>query len=1129
MAAILFTFGAVAAVGARDAARGVRVLGSLQPLVAAVNGAGQRLTRWVIAEGATVGWVATGLAVALAGAGLLAGGRRALPLVLVGGAGALAVWGQIMLLAGQPWQGTCLYALGIACAAALGVWYPLTRLDGWPRLPEPAVSEDAPQPAAAPRVPWLFEWALVLALALAAVLTRTYALTELPHAYDLEMVDSVIMSRTVWSVGEYFRGGFMANSAGIVHLLPGPLLFAVFGTSIFTVRLVAVLFGVAAVPLLYWLVRRVAGIGAATVSALLLVAAPEHLYWSRVETGGFIPIAVLALITVHVGLTMIRRYSAAALLGTALWMPIGRYGYAPAYVLVLYPLALYAHGVVCMRRVWRTAWYGVPLLAGGVAAWSLSLSLVFSYLTYSEWRFVHPAFIFGAPLWRVHGSPGFRDAGFVDLVQLQAAAMTGKLGEVIAGFWYHGPRMFSQWFQRVCLSPDHLTVLDGGVAVMFALGLGYLVAQAHVRQAFALLVWVGLGLLPAVMSDEPTTRRLAVLFPAIYAIAGVTLAAALAIVRQCAGRWLARITGAVAAVVVLAVVCTGLASHFLLRTGPTWIEPIIEFVRPLIEGSDVILHGVEESVVKAAVLGNLDSFIDKPPCVREVGDKEWITAALGLPCDFDTSLYRLTIPPGRREELQATRAPARVSFLVEETAISGPHIKLLQRLFPAAELRRGRFAEDARSLVSLTVDPSDVEALRAPVRHGAPAVGEERQPEELAGVHLRPADVESPGGGSGLRIEGGILVERDGWYRVALGDGCPGAVLSVSGRPNPGASAYPMLAGVYRFEITLPESGPCRLPVTLLMGAGADGALTPVGPERLASPSVAALAEEKRPPVEVYAGYGAVETLVPLSGRGLGLGVDDEGSVYVLVLGPEGWRVQRLDAQGREVTRWPVPAVPGRFVSGMAVDGSGTVVAIAETQVLLFDRDGKPQGSWRLPWDAHASDVAFAPDGRVLLAMRARDSIAVLGRDGALHGELQTIAGGPGKLVGPAAISVAPDGRMLIVQEDGRALLFQIDADPLRPRFVREFRPDFARLPIWATGGAFDGVERILIPDSLGTGPLVYGPDGRRLVAAVPERDLAEKGLGQVVKFVPVADHVYALESNRIWVIAREPAAAPPT
>src|SRR5205814_272690 len=103
-------------------------------------------------------------------------------------------------------------------------------------------------------------------------------------------------------------------------------------TSVYSLRLASGFYGVMAVPLCYWLARRLAGTLPAVVATVLLIAAPEQLFWSRSDDAHFEPIAVAALITVHLGLWVTERMSPAAPLAAALWMPVCRFFYAPAMV-----------------------------------------------------------------------------------------------------------------------------------------------------------------------------------------------------------------------------------------------------------------------------------------------------------------------------------------------------------------------------------------------------------------------------------------------------------------------------------------------------------------------------------------------------------------------------------------------------------------------------------------------------------------------------------------------------------------------------------------------------------------------------------------------------------------------------
>jgi hypothetical protein len=915
------------------------------------------------------------------------------------------------------------------------------------------------------------------------------------------------------------RYGLTANSTGIVHLLPKKLLFDLFGTSVYSLRLSAVIFGFAATPLLYWLVRRMAGVGPAVLGTVLLITAPEQLYWSRIENANFAPIAVLGLVTAHVGLWMVQRCSLWALLAAALWMPASRFFYAPGWDIFAYPLVLYGHALLFVRRTWRTLWYAVPLLCMGLAGWIFSVSLVYSYLD-RRWQFADPAFIFGAPAWRMHGAPGFRDAGWLDLVQLQAAAMLSKSSEVLAGMAYHDQRMFSQWFQRACALPDHLTVINGGVVVLCALGLGYLLGQFYERRAFALLAWVGLGILPAVMSDEPTTRRLTSMFPALYAVAAVFVAGAVRLIRARANTALAAVASLLVTIAVAAIALTSLASHFKMTTAPIRAQPVIDVTRPLMQSSDLVLSDLEPGIGRLILLANLDRLLEGHPCYRVVEVKEWLRAALELSCSFDSVPYELVVPKERREELQRRFNPRRVAFFFEDTPYNRPHVDLVRRLFPETRVTATSFAD--RRLLSMHADAEAVRALHAPAVLAPPAVAATVTAPGalLRGVTLAAgAAAATEDSDSDVVVRGGILVPADGWNRLYLAPECPQATLSLDARPV-SPEPQPMLAGVHPFEIRIADAAACRLPLELMIQSVDGSEAVPVGPEHFVSPAVAALPEARAPTVSVYPGYGEAKVIAPVTGRPIDLGIDAGGRLTVLTLEEGKWRLTRYDAQGKQELTW-FPEVPaGRFVQGIAVAPDGTVIVSAETWVLIDDPSGKRTAAWEMPWAAMAMDVALAPNGDILLALASRNTIAVYSREGRLRGEIAHFAGGPGHFVQPAGLTVSPAGDMVVIQDDGQVLVFTVAEDVLRPQFVRSFHVDFAISPIFARGSALDDTT-LLLPDPSTIIPLTYRLTGERLMTSVPARDLTAKNLGRILQFQVTADHVYALEQSRLWAIAR--------
>lgn len=1128
VAAILAAFLTVAAIGANEAGRGARVLPFLDPVIEFVRGWGLVSLRWLVAHGTVVAWTVTASAVLITVASLAVAGVRAAPLVVLGTAVSLATWAQVLLLADHVTLGAWLYGSAMISSVILGVWCPITRLGGFPQLPLPTRRQVIGERVAGVRAfsgrraaGW--ECFLVFCFALVALLTRSYALTEFPNTFDLETVDFMILSRTWFGFRGYLQYAFIANNNGIFHILTQMVLFRLFGTSIFTVRLTAVFWGVAAIPLFYWLMRRLAGVMPAMVSTALFVAAPDQLFWSRTENSFFAPVAFGMLVSGHLGLWMVERLSFPAVLASALWMPITRYFYTPSMVMFLYPVALYGHAVLFVRNAWRKAWYVVPVLAGGAGLWVLSLSVLNSY-GHGRWQFIHPANVHGGPVWTHHGA--FSTASWLDLIRLQFGVIMSNMGQVIAGAAYHGQGMFSHWYVRGGASAEHLTTMNVGITVLLALGIGYLLGQVYERRAFALLVWVALGLLPGVMSDEPSPRRIAVIFPAVYAISGVMLAAIVRLVRTRAGEPMGQVTTAALGGGVLCIVWTCLVSYFLIGSGPVFFGDHIRFARPVFEGSDAIIHNLEMGgLERALVFGNLDRFIERTPCYQHVDAADWRVAALRPHCDFTENIYPLIMPPERIEELRQAYNPRRISFVMEETPYSLAHIDLLRRLYPRADVRRHDSAVDQKKVVVFTVDRSDVDALHSPSLIVTPDASDGRDLSAtlLDGVRL----TETPSAGSagtgqpGISVQGGLLVERTGWYQFQLEPECSAATLRID-QVNSSAELQPMLAGVHRFEITLPSATACTLPLQLRLRSQQDQAMVPVDPAHYVSLPVASVPGLEARPVIPYAGYGDVKLFVQSSEPVRDLGVDASGSVSVLLADRSPMRIQRFNPDGTEAASWLVDLPSTGHLASMIVDPDGTATLASDSVVLRYDRTGKLVSSFRTPWLEWTAELVPWGEDRLLVAVPDRNALAIFTRAGQLQREVKQFSGGP-EFHKPVSLSISPQGDLLVVQDDGEAFLFRDAGNARDPVFVRAFHIDFGAVPIWAHGCAFDGAERILVPDMSTNTSLVYSREGERMMAATPERDLRAKPLGGVLRFSATDDRVYVLDraTKRLWSVAR--------
>lgn len=1115
-AALAAMFYVVAAVGARQAARGERVLGVLEPAAAWVAASGCRVSSWAVGHGVVVGWAITLVAVAVAAAGAMFGLRQALPVCVLAAAVTSAAWGQILILGDRPAVGVWFHVAGCICAVALGVARPLRSLSGI-SAPDGADTASALQA----RRHWAWEAVLVLALSLVGLLVRMYALTELPRHFEAEMVVSMIMSASAWSLAAYFQRFFLNVSAGIVHMLPGPAVFSLFGASLYGIRLVSVLFGYVAIPLAYALARRVAGVGAAVIVAILVMVAPEQLYWSRIETGCFAPVFVFGLISAHLGLWFVRRLSVWAVLAGVLWMPVSRYCYASCWPMLAYPILLYAHAVVCVRGAWRKAWYVVPLLSAGVAAWIFSLSVAWAAVTREPWHFVHPAILFGAPLWRQARDPAFEAGTLTEWVCSQAGGLMATVAKAWTSVWIHDPQLNSQWFACGCLVPKHSAFVSAPIAAALVLGIGYVLGQVRSRRAAVLLLWMVLGLTPGVVSGDPSIRRLSTLFPPVYVTVGVFVAAALAVARAAAGRWPGRLATTAVGVAVLAVAHVNLAGHLALPAGSFPIARAISFARPLLERQDLVLHDLDDNILPI-LLGDLDVFLAAPSCLRRLEPDDQLQGVVSPACDFDGNIYDFTIPPARRAAQRRGYQPRFVSFLIEETAESVPLLQLLHDVYPRAEIRRSEFpgyGPGPIKLVSVTVDRTDVAAIGSPTVLLGAGLDHSRPwgTGVLRDVALAPADGETSGE-RGLVVRGGVLVERDGWYDFGVEPACSHARLTIDGRLFPAGARPPMRAGVHEFEFALADPAACRLPVDMVMRSQAADTMIAVPPSRLTSSKVLDVPAARPAEVSIYDGYGEARVAAAWKTEvGVDVGIDAAGRITALLTDPKGFHLQRYDRDGRETARWSRRVSVDSRLAALETDSAGRSVLVLGDQVAVFDPEGREVGNWRITQGGYPADVALTADGHLLLTAPMFDAVTVYTLDGGLLGQIGDLAGGRRRLTRPMAVTAGPQGRLLIVEEYGQALVARIEGDVLHPVLEREFRALRTDRPVSPFGAAFDGTERVLLPDPFMKAPLVFGARGERLMAARGERDLGAKSVGPILRFVAVGGQLYVLTATTLW------------
>jgi hypothetical protein len=1105
--ATLVGFGAFFLIGRTADSAGTRVLGALDPAFSVTKAVALKCLEWLWGHPTTIGIAVTGLAATYGILLLLLSRRRALLLLLLPTGFVLATWGQLVLWRkGATPAGIGLYLGGVLCAAVLGRVYPMARLAGFPTFPS---SMNPPPTRKVGRSLPPSEWALVFGLTIFGLLVRGYALTELPPFFDGETIPMMVGSYTGYGIRNYLMTEFLGTGNGIFHVATHYVLYHLLGASIFTIRLVSVFWGVLAIPLLYWLARRIAGRGAAIAATVLFITAPEQLFWSRSDNTFFAPVAVLALVTAHLCLSMQQQFTPRAVLAVALWMPFCRYSYTPSWVLFTLPILLAVHAAVFVRGAFQRLRYVAPILLGGLLLWVFSLSVVeHSLQPENGWRFINPTKIRGEAAWR-HDIR--EDAGPIEVLREQSLRVARNAGYVLAGMTYHA-KYSTHWYGRYFVNPDHNTVISAGLAVLCALGIGYLFGQLPERRAALLLIWILIGLLPGCMSTEPEARRISVAFPALPIVVGVFTAASVRFVRENAGRWGARATMATLGLAVGATAFAGLSSNLLLTTVPPRVDDIRRFAKPLFERCDLVMHNVVTGADNAVQIASLDTLVKSRSgrCSQFVNEKDWPGAALLPRCDFSDPVFRLTLPPQEIKIRRKSYRPTRIGYLLKETPESKAHVELLRRLFPAAQTREFPGSTPEERLFAMEVPLSEIDALRAPeVSAKSEEAALRARAGLLQGVELAVGTSTAPQ----LTIRGGVLLPEKDWYRFRLEPACSHAELTAGTPLSASAEPRPLLAGVHPFAIRLRENADCRLPLTLWI----ESARRPDKriPATLLAPRVVEAAQAVA--VAVIPGYGESKGFARLTDHPVDVGVDRKGYVFVLAIGQEGLKLHRFAPDGKEemVSRTELPR-DGH--ASLSVDPDGNCILVGLSSVEIRDRSGRLLQSWKTPYDSAPSDAALLPDGRIILCFPSRNAVEIFSREGRLEGSL---ARAGERLTAPTGVAVASDGTIVVVEETELARVFRSPVGQWPPAQVGVFPVAYPEVPFPPdlAACAFDGTNRILFPHHSLATPLIYDLKGRPLMASAPAYDLSAKGLKDAHGFCSTRDALYVLDSYPFAVI----------
>jgi hypothetical protein len=208
---------------------------------------------------------------------------------------------------------------------------------------------------------------------------------------------------------------------------------------------------------------------------------------------------------------------------------------------------------------------------------------------------------------------------------------------------------------------------------------------------------------------------------------------------------------------------------------------------------------------------------------------------------------------------------------------------------------------------------------------------------------------------------------------------------------------------------------------------------------------------------------------------------------------------------GERLTSWPVTGSGQVFSIAVAADGTHAILSVDGLR--LFDRDGELLAESK--FDAlPACDVEFWGTDRVLVSHYGKDAILIFDRAATLVDQVKSLPGVPEPIFGPWTIATDPRGRLFLGDSSARAFVVQVPVEEFRPISTRSFSTEGMQ-----HGVALDPRDRILVPAKVGF--QVFRPDGTRLVARDPARDLTDRRFGKHPVAVTSGETLYVFAVDR--------------
>ena len=499
---------AASVLAARDDRFGRTALPFLTPVILALEPFGAELVRSAHTVVPVAG-LSLSVVLAIVAIASLAG-RGSEPRVITLAGAAAVTAGEIALV--ESWVAPGVILLCVSLAVLTLFWF--SRLQSERHSAALGAREDAG-----------FSWCDFFSLSLVTVIAivfRFYALNRVFNSFEGELSPYMAGATSLRGMLHANVGGEGGPWAplGYFYYLPIFVTSKLFGTTVLAIRLASAIVSTLTVPLVYGLLRRLSGSTAALIGAFFIALDPLQVGWGRsdIHPHGSTELIAILLVWACVNAAEYGRYC--DFFAVALLMGLACHQYPSGQVAVLIPPAFFLWNLV-----WRSE--GDSFVSGraavalvvGLALWTLGFRLQY-FLAYGRSRFPDLLTIFGARTsWAASGGS---DASWHRFVAI-GDRLVANARDLVWGVFTQVPYLFHQeWIPEF---PNLSTRSVFWIAAAMAwLGALRLVRCPRDKRAAVLLLWAVCGSLPAVLSAQAYAKRAAIMYPAIYALAAMTLA-----------------------------------------------------------------------------------------------------------------------------------------------------------------------------------------------------------------------------------------------------------------------------------------------------------------------------------------------------------------------------------------------------------------------------------------------------------------------------------------------------------------------------------------------------------------------------------------------------------------------------